>query len=106
MGNVYVDFSELRCRTGTVPVEASSGFGSVSLYVPFDARVIASGAAGYGRVSLQARWRQGTQVELAGRMEPRFGPGITIMADLAVGIGDVSVYREHLPRRERERACR
>jgi phage shock protein PspC (stress-responsive transcriptional regulator) len=106
MGNVYVDLSELRCRTGTVPVEASSGFGSVSLYVPFDARVIASGAAGYGRVSLQARSRQGTQVELAGRMEPRLGPGITVVADLAVGIGDVSVYREHLPRRERERACR
>lgn len=106
MGNVYVDLSELRCQTGTVPVQASSGFGSVSLYVPFDARVIATGAAGYGRVSLQARTRQGAQVELAGRMEPRFGPGVTIVADLAVGIGDVGVYREYLPRRERERACR
>lgn len=106
MGTVHIDLSALRCASGTVPLEASTGFGSVSLYVPFDAHVLATGSVGYGRIYLQPHERGGTRVELSRRLEPKAGDGATIVANLAAGIGDVSVYREHLTRRQRERACR
>jgi hypothetical protein len=45
------------------------------------------------------------EVELARNLEPKFGDGVTIVADLAAGIGDVNVWREYLSRRQREKAC-
>jgi hypothetical protein len=105
-GNVYVDLSAFRCEAQTVHVNASSGFGSVSLYVPFDAQVVATASAGYGQVYLESDQRGGTQVQLSRTIDPRFGDGATIVANLATGIGDVSVYHEFLSKRQREKACR
>jgi len=45
-------------------------------------------------------------VDLTRSLEPKFGDGATILADLAAGIGDVSVYREYVTKRQREKACR
>jgi hypothetical protein len=105
VGNVHVDLSAFRCGIETVHVNASSGFGTVSLYVPFDAHVVATGSAGYGQIYLEPHVRRGMEVELARNLEPKFGDGVTIVADLAAGIGDVNVWREYLSRRQREKAC-
>ncbi len=105
-GNVNVDMTAFRCETQTVHVSASSGFGSVSLYVPFDAHVVVTGSAGYGYVSLGSDGGSGWQVQLSRTIDPRFGDGATIVANLATGIGDVSVYHEFLSKRLREKACR
>ncbi len=106
LGNVYVDMGAFRCVTQTVHVNASSGFGSVSLYVPFDAHVVATGSVGYGQIYLEPDELRGTQVDLTRSLEPKFGDGATIVADLAAGIGDVSVNREYVPKRQRDKACR
>lgn len=105
-GNVYVDMTAFRCRTETVWVNASTGFGTVSLYVPFDAHVQVTSRAGYGQLYLGRTSRRGTEIALVRNLEPKFGDGVTIVADLATGIGDVDLYREVLVERQREKACR
>jgi hypothetical protein len=105
-GRVYVDMTAFRCRTETMWVNASTGFGDVTLYVPFDAHVKVVARAGYGQIYLGRTSAHGTEIALARDLEPKFGDGVSIMADLATGIGDVDVYREGLAKRQREKACR
>jgi hypothetical protein len=98
-GNVYVDTTPLACTEDRIVLHASTGFGTVSLYVPFDAQVIVSGKTGIGTLSLGTRSR--SSLDVAGRaiLEPRFGHGPTIVADLAAGLGNVEVFREGLAKR-------
>jgi len=96
-----------RCEAETVWVNASTGFGSVGLYVPFDAHVRATGSVGHGQLSLGARLRaRGVEVAMSRELRPEFGDGATIVADLEAGIGDVYISREWLPKRQRDKACR
>jgi hypothetical protein len=105
VGNVYADMTAFRCEPGQVHVNASTGFGGVQLYVPFDAHVIVTGSAGSGALFLGPFFTRGFEVSMQRTLEPRSGDGATIIADLATGIGDVNVYRERLPKHQREKAC-
>jgi phage shock protein PspC (stress-responsive transcriptional regulator) len=107
-GSVWIDMTAFRCETGSVWVNASTGFGTVGLNVPFDAHVRATGSAGFGQVSLGPRssGARGAEVSVSRDLEPEFGDGATIIADLEAGIGDVYVSRKWLPKRQREKACR
>lgn len=104
-GNVYVDLTGFQCEQQPLVVNASSGFGNVTLYVPFDAHVIATGSVGLGHLGFGTFGADGVERYLHHTLEPRFGDGPTIRADLQSGIGNVYVYRESLVKRQRDKAC-
>lgn len=104
-GNVFLDTAPLECTGSRIVLHESTGFGTVSLYVPFDAHVVVSGKTGLGTVYLGRRSPGG--VDVAGRaiLEPQFGDGPTIVADLEAGLGNVEVIREGLAKKQRIAAC-
>lgn len=104
-GDVTVDLSGLKCLQTEVTLSESSAFGGVTLVVPFDAHVIATGSVGFGRIGFETFGADGLEQHLHRTLEPRFGDGPTIVADLQSGIGNVYVYREGLSKRQRDKAC-
>lgn len=105
VGDVYVDLSGLWCRHDTITVAESSGFGTVSLYLPFDAHVVATGSTGLGSVQLGNIVVNGAERHLHETFQPPFGDGITVVADLQGGIGNVYVFRQKLVKKQRDKAC-
>lgn len=105
-GNVFVDLTGFQCERKPLVVNASSGFGNVTLQVPFDAHVLVTGAVGWGNLQLESIVANGVEQQRSRRLEPRFGDGATITAYLESGIGSVSVYRQELLKKQRDRACR
>jgi hypothetical protein len=106
-GDVYVDLSNLACQQDRIVLSESTGFGSVQLSVPFDAHVVATGSVGLGAIQLeQFATADGAEQHLERTLEPRFGDGITVIADLESGLGNVYVYRYVLTKQQREKACR
>jgi hypothetical protein len=94
-GNVSVDLTRLICHPNErIGLHASTGFGTVTLLVPFDAHVIASGRTGLGTVYLGRRSPGSVDVTDRATLEPRFGDGATIVADLQAGLGDIEVIRQ------------
>jgi hypothetical protein len=107
VGDVYVDLQNLACQHNEIVLSESTGFGNVRLAVPFDAHVVVTGSVGLGAIQLeQFANADGTEQYLERTLEPRFGDGITVIADLESGIGNVYVYRYDLTKRQREKACR
>lgn len=102
-GDVFVDLTRLQCTDADLSLSESTGFGNVTLYVPFDAHVVATGSIGIGETPLSNR----TSIDRSFRqtIEPRFGDGPTITADLQAGLGSVSLYREYVTRKQAERRC-
>ncbi|HEY3212327.1 MAG TPA: PspC domain-containing protein [Actinomycetota bacterium] len=93
-GDIYLDLTELTGTQAAPVVSATTGFGSVSVLVPFDAHVILTERAGAGVVHAgRGVSDTGFEASLATTMEPRHGDGATITLDLETGIGDVWVYR-------------
>lgn len=93
-GNIYLDLSELTGTQAAPVVSATTGFGTVSVIVPFDAQVILTERAGAGVVHAgRGVSDTGFEASLATTMEPKRGDGATITLDLETGIGDVWVYR-------------
>jgi phage shock protein PspC (stress-responsive transcriptional regulator) len=93
-GDVYLDLTELAGTEAAPVVSATSGFGTVSVVVPFDAHVLLTGRAGAGSIHVgRALSDTGFEASLTTTMEPKRGDGATITLDLETGIGDVWVYR-------------
>ncbi|MDP9231454.1 MAG: PspC domain-containing protein, partial [Actinomycetota bacterium] len=93
VGDVSVDLQNLACQQNEIALSESTGFGNVYLAVPFDAHVVVTGSVGLGAIQLeQFANTDGTEQHLERTLEPRFGDGITVIADLESGIGNVSVY--------------
>jgi hypothetical protein len=95
-GEVFLDLSRLRERA---EVAASTGFGSVTVLVPRDARVEVAGDLGAGSVTLGRVVDEGMSLEFARVLEPKRAGGPTIVLHLRAGFGSVSVYRSWEPRR-------
>ena len=107
VGDVNVDLHNLACQQNTIALSQSTGLGTVSLGVPFDAHVVVTGSTGLGSIQLESFPSvDGAEQHLQRTLEPRFGDGITVIADLESGIGNVYVYRYALTKRQREKACR
>jgi predicted membrane protein len=107
VGDVNVDLHNLACQQNTIALSESTGLGNVSLGVPFDAHVVVTGSVGLGAIQLESfPSADGAEQHLQRTLEPRFGDGITVIADLESGIGNVYVYRYALTKRQREKACR
>jgi predicted membrane protein len=107
VGDVSVDLQNLACQQNTIALSQSTGLGNVYLAVPFDAHVVVTGSVGLGSIQLESfSPADGVDQRIQHTLEPRFGDGITVMADLESGIGNVYVYRYGLTKRQRERACR
>jgi phage shock protein PspC (stress-responsive transcriptional regulator) len=106
MGDVQVDLHNMTCQQNRIVVSESSAFGQVSLGVPFDAHVVATGSTGLGSIQFeQFGGVDGAEQHLQRTLEPRFGDGITVIADLESGIGNVYIYRYGLTKRQRDKAC-
>jgi len=94
VGDIYVDLSQLAGTQAAPVVAASTGFGTITVTVPFDAHVKATGTAGLGRVHLGPLDTDSTfDATLTTTWEPRLGDGSTITLDLETGIGDIWVTR-------------
>jgi phage shock protein PspC (stress-responsive transcriptional regulator) len=107
VGDVSVDLQYLACQQNTIALSQSTGLGNVYLAVPFDAHVVVTGSVGLGSIQLESfSPADGVDQRIQHTLEPRFGDGITVMADLESGIGNVYVYRYSLTKRQREKACR
>jgi len=107
VGDVSVDLRNLACQQNTISLSQSTGLGNVYLAVPFDAHVVATGSVGLGSIQLESfPSADGADQRIQHTLEPRFGDGITVIADLESGIGNVYVYRYGLTKRQREKACR
>jgi hypothetical protein len=104
-GNVFVDTTPLACTGSRIVLHESTGFGTVGLYVPFDAHVVVSGRTGLGTLFLGTRSRSSVGVVGHATLEPRFGDGPTIVADLEAGLGNVEVVRQGLAKKQRIAAC-
>ncbi len=102
-GDVFVDLTRLQCTDADVIISESTGFGNVTLGVPFDAHVVATGSVGIGETPLSNR----ASIDQSFRrvFEPRFGDGPTITANLQAGLGSVDVWREYVTRKQGERRC-
>lgn len=93
-GDVYVDLSQLAGTHAAPVVAASTGFGTITVTVPFDAHVTATGTAGLGQVHLGSlNTDSAFDATLTTTWEPRLGDGMTITLDLETGIGDIWVTR-------------
>jgi len=94
VGDIYVDLSQLAGTHAAPVVAASTGFGTITVTVPFDAHVTATGTAGLGRVHIVTLGTDTTvDATLTKTWEPRLGDGPTISLDLETGIGDIWVTR-------------
>lgn len=105
-GNVFVDMTPLMCHLDRVTVHASTGFGTVTLYVPFDAHVDVSASSGLGTLFIGRRSPSGAGVSTSRTLEPRTGDGPTIVAALGAGLGNVEVLREGPATQRQRRECR
>jgi len=107
VGDVSIDLHNLTCQQNTIALSQSTALGNVNLGVPFDAHVVVTGAVGLGSIQLESfPSADGAEQHLQHTLEPRFGDGITVIADLETGIGNIYVYRYGLTKRQREKACR
>ena len=93
-GDIYLDLTALTGTQAAPQLGASTGFGTISLVVPFDAHVLLSGSAGAGSIHAGRLVSDtGFEASLSTTLEPRHGDGATITLYLETGIGDVWVYR-------------
>jgi phage shock protein PspC (stress-responsive transcriptional regulator) len=107
VGDVSLDLHNLACQQNTIALSQSTGLGNVYLAVPFDAHVVVTGSVGLGSIQLESfSPADGADQRIQHTLEPRFGDGITVIADLETGIGNVYVYRYALTKRQRKKACR
>lgn len=107
VGDVYVDLQNLACQHNQIVLSESTGFGNVRLTVPFDAHVVVTGSVGLGSIQLESfSPADGADQRIQHTLEPRFGDGVTVIADLESGIGNVYVYRYRLTKSQRQKACR
>lgn len=100
-GGIFFDLTPLQGDRSRITLWASTGFGEVSVLVPFDAHVLARGAVGAGQVSIGPFSNSGLDVSMRQRWEPKLGEGPTVVLDLEAGFGSVKVYREASTRRDR-----
>jgi hypothetical protein len=106
VGDVSIDLHNLSCQQNTIALSQSTALGNVNLGVPFDAHVVVTGSVGLGSIQLGSFPSvDGAEQRLQRTLEPKFGDGITVIADLESGIGNVYVYRYSLSKRQREKAC-
>lgn len=105
-GDIYLDLSQLTGTRATPVVSASTAIGTVSVTVPFDAHVTATGTAGTGAVHI-GKLSTNTTIDatLSTTMQPRLGDGATITLDLETGLGDIWVRRQG-PTRQQLRELR
>jgi phage shock protein PspC (stress-responsive transcriptional regulator) len=94
-GDIFLDLTALAGTPGApVGVNASTGFGTINVMVPFDAYVVVTGRAGAGSVHAGRLVSDtGFDATLSTTMEPGRGEGATITLDLETGLGDIWVYR-------------
>ena len=103
VGDIYVDLSQLAGTHAAPVVAASTGFGTITVTVPFDAHVTATGTAGLGQVHIGPSGTDSTvDATLTTTWEPRLGDGMTVTLDLETGIGDIWVTRM-VPTRQQRR---
>jgi phage shock protein PspC (stress-responsive transcriptional regulator) len=93
-GDIYLDLTKLAGTQAAPVISATTGFGSVTVTVPFDAHVIVNEETGAGVVHAgRGLSDTGFEASLTTTMEPKHGDGARITLDLETGIGDVWVYR-------------
>lgn len=101
LGSIYVDLGRLRGRSDLVrELELSTAIGTVTVVVPFDARVQVDAFTGLGTLGLGARHVQGLEASDSATLEPRRGDGATFIVDAEVGLGDVYVLRQGATKRD------
>lgn len=94
IGGIFLDLSALKLTDAQPVVSASTGIGEITVVVPFDAHVIATGRAGVGMINVgSAETQREADTFLNTTWEPRVGDGATITLDLETGIGDIHVVR-------------
>ncbi len=101
VGGINLQLNSLDGADTSVTIESSTGVGEISILVPFDAHVIATGRAGLGIVHIgRLQTERVVDATLSTTWEPRFGDGPTIVLDLETGIGDIWVTRLAPTRKE------
>jgi phage shock protein PspC (stress-responsive transcriptional regulator) len=100
-GRMDLDLMSFERTNERIEIDATTGLGDVSVFVPHDALVIARASTSYGDVYIGRRWDSGFDAHVTRRWEPRLGEGATIVLDLESGIGSVHVMREGLSTRQR-----
>jgi phage shock protein PspC (stress-responsive transcriptional regulator) len=94
IGGIFLDLSALKLTDAQPVVSASTGIGEITIVVPFDAHVIATGRTGVGMITVgNVQTQREADTFLHTTWEPRVGDGPTITLDLETGIGDIHVIR-------------
>jgi hypothetical protein len=100
MGQLTIDLRALNLpdSAGTRKVKATVGMGQLTVRVPNDALLIATGHVGAGQVTIFGRQNSGLDVKISGRAPPP--PGLVVIGvipqlifDLSVGLGQIEVTR-------------
>jgi hypothetical protein len=93
-GSIHLNLTSLQGTAASPMIAASTGLGQISVEVPYDAHVIATGRVGVGMVMIgPSSTDRGLERSLHRTWQPRYGDGPTITLDLQTGIGDIDIYR-------------
>ena len=94
VGRLWVDLRATEFPQGTTRIDTSLGVGELTVVVPDDIRIEATGSARIGELRLLGREREGSDVE---RTVADAGPLVVgarrVLVDAEVGVGEVRVYR-------------
>jgi hypothetical protein len=100
MGQLTIDLRALNLpdSAGTRKVKATVGMGQLTVRVPNDALVIATGHVGAGQVTIFGRQNSGLDVKVSERAPPPHGLLVIggtpqLILDLSVGLGQIEVTR-------------
>jgi hypothetical protein len=97
VGQLTIDLRSVDFSSSQNPrVEASVGIGQLTVRVPDEALVVATGHVGAGQVMIFGRENNGFDVDLTGRRPPGFlllGGTDVLLLDLSVGLGQIEVSR-------------
>jgi hypothetical protein len=100
MGQLTIDLRALKLPDSAVTrrVKATVGMGQLTVRIPSDALVVATGHVGAGQVTIFGRQNSGLDVKVSGRASPP--PGFLVIGgtpqlilDLSVGLGQIEVTR-------------
>ncbi len=94
VGRLWVDLRASEFPQGTTRIDTSLGVGELTVVVPDDVRIEASGSARIGELHLLGRERDGSDVEqTVAEAGPLVAGARRLLVDAEVGVGDIRVYR-------------
>lgn len=94
VGRLWIDLRATEFPQGTTRIDTSLAVGELTVVVPDDIRIEATGSARIGELRLLGREREGSDVErTVADAGPLAAGARRVLVDAEVGVGEVRVYR-------------